>query len=249
MSVTRVHYSPHHAVVRRDRETTKVRVVYDRSAKSSNEERSLNDCLEVGENYIPHIFDMLSKFRWNAVALTADMEKAFLMVGIKQEDRDMLCFLWYDDPFTAKPEIAEYRFNRLVFDLRPLPSILGATISHHLNLYKQSEPEMAELLQKSLYMDDLLTGDDNDDRGLVIYKKTNRKWKWNSNSRTLLRAIESCENPRGESKSNQEPTTEDDESYAKSSTTPGSSEAKNETIVKILGLNWDTVSVDKAFNP
>ena len=256
LSVTSVHYSPHHAVVRRDRETTKVRVVYDGSAKYSKEERSLNDCLEVGENYIPHIFDMLAKFRWNAVALTADIEKAFLMVGIKQEDRDMLRFLWYDDPFAAKPEITEYRFNRLVFGLRPSPSILGATISHHLSLYKQSEPEMAELLEKSLYVDDLLTGDDNDDKGLVIHKKTKQIMaeggfnlrKWNSNSRSLLRAIESCENPRGESKSNQEPTTEDDESYAKSSTTPGNSEAKNETIVKILGLNWDTVSDEFFFD-
>ena len=53
----------------------------------------LNHCLEVGENYIPYIFDMLAKFRWNAVALTADIEKAFLMVGIKQEDRgvDVSC--------------------------------------------------------------------------------------------------------------------------------------------------------------
>ena len=36
----------------------------------------------------------LAKFRWNAVPLTADIEKAFLMVGIKQKDRDMLRFLW-----------------------------------------------------------------------------------------------------------------------------------------------------------
>ena len=56
------------------------------------------------------------------------------------------------------------------------------------------------------------------------------------------------ENPRGESKSNQEPTTEDDESYAKSSTTPGSSGSKNETIVKILGLKWDTVSGEFFFD-
>ena len=133
-----IHYSPHHAVVRRDRETTKVRVVYDGSAKNCKDERSLNDCLEVEESHIPLIFKMLTNFRWNSVALTADIEKAFLMVGIKLEDRDMLRFLWLKDPLVDKPEIVEYRFNRLVFGLRPLPSILGETIAHHLNLFKQS---------------------------------------------------------------------------------------------------------------
>ena len=81
-----IHFSPHHAVVRKDRETTKVRIVYDRSAKSSKQGRSLNDCLETGPNFIPHIFDMLAKFRWNSVGLTADIKKAFLNVGIKKED-------------------------------------------------------------------------------------------------------------------------------------------------------------------
>ena len=85
-STTKVHYLPHHAVVRKERETTKVRVVYDGSAKQSKDERSLNDCLEVGENYIPHVFDQIGKFRWNAIGLTGDIEKAFLQVGINPED-------------------------------------------------------------------------------------------------------------------------------------------------------------------
>ena len=135
------------------------------------EERCLNDCWEVGDNHIPHIFDMLTKFRWNTVGLTADIiEKAFLMVGIKQEDRDILRFLWFEDPFAKKPEIAEFRFNRLVFGLRPSPSTLGATIKHHLRLYKQSEPEMSEMLKRSLYVDNLITRTETDEEALVIYK-------------------------------------------------------------------------------
>jgi hypothetical protein len=248
-----VYYSPHHAVVRKDRETTKVRIVYDGSAKNSKEERSLNDCLEVGDNHNPHIFDMLTRFRWNAVGLTADIEKAFLMVGIKQEDRDMLRFLWFEDPFASKPEIAEFRFNRLVFGLRPSPSILGATIKHHLRLFKQSEPEIAELLEKSLYVDDLVTGAENDEKALTIFKKSKQIMaeggfnlrKWHSNSHTLLRAVESYE-VSSEIKSNQDATTEDDESYAKSSTTPSRSEVKTDNVVKVLGLNWDT-AVDEFF--
>ena len=42
-SPARVHYMPHHAVIRRDKSTTKVRVVYDASAKADGP--SLNDCL------------------------------------------------------------------------------------------------------------------------------------------------------------------------------------------------------------
>ena len=83
LSTRRIHYSPRHAVVRRDHKTTKVRIKYDGSAKNCKDERSLNDCLEVGENYILHIFEMLTRFRLNFVALTTDIEKALLMVGIK----------------------------------------------------------------------------------------------------------------------------------------------------------------------
>ena len=39
----KVHYLPHHAVIRRDKETTKLCVVYDASARSGGP--SLNDYL------------------------------------------------------------------------------------------------------------------------------------------------------------------------------------------------------------
>ena len=93
-------------MIRQDRETTKVRIVYNGSTKSSKEELSLNDCLETGDNYIPHIFDMLASFQNNPVGLTADIEKAFLMVSIKEEDRNMLRFLWFDSPGRDIPKIA-----------------------------------------------------------------------------------------------------------------------------------------------
>ena len=45
--VEKTRYLPHRAVVRFDRETTKVRVVFDASAKNGNEP-PLNDCLYAG---------------------------------------------------------------------------------------------------------------------------------------------------------------------------------------------------------
>ena len=249
-SQTRVHYSPHHAVIRKERETTKVRIVCDGSAKQSRDERSLNDCLKIGENYIPHVFDQIIKFRWNAIGLTSDIEKAFLQVGINVEDRDMLRFLWYEDPFSSNPKPVVYRFNRLVFGLRPSPSILGATIEHHLRLFEQSEPEIAELLKDSLYVDNLITGEENDAKAFNVYKKSKdimskgrfNLRKWRSNSSNLLKLIKNDRIPQKQSEPASNNPNEDDESYAKSQTTIGRNQESNDTTVKVLGLNWDTVT-------
>ncbi len=78
--VGQVHYLPHHAVVRQDKETMKVRVVYDASAKSGR--LSLNDCLFTGPKFDQKILDIPRRFCSYPVALTADVEKAFLMVSM-----------------------------------------------------------------------------------------------------------------------------------------------------------------------
>ena len=56
------HFVPHHAVIRKDKQTTKVRVVFDGSAKSSQDDLSVNDCLEKGPSLVPHFLTLLSSF-------------------------------------------------------------------------------------------------------------------------------------------------------------------------------------------
>ena len=205
---------------------------------------------------------MLAKFRWNRVGLTADIEKAFLNDGIKKKDRDMLRFLWFKDPTAENPEMVQYRFNRLVFGLRPSPSILCSTIKHQLEFYRQSEPEMAEMLENSLYVDDVITGDEDDKAAFAIYKKSKaimneggfRLRKWNSNSASLIEEIAKLEVPNNQSPASQQTcdfpdiTREDDESYAKSSTSLSSSTSSDGNTVKVLGVNWDTTNDEIFFN-
>ena len=45
-----MHCLPHHGVIQSDRETTKLRVVFDGSAKSNKSTASINECLEKGPN-------------------------------------------------------------------------------------------------------------------------------------------------------------------------------------------------------
>ena len=119
VQVGRLHYLPHHPVVREDKQTTKVRIVYDASAKSTGP--SLNDCLHAGPSLISEIPDVLMRFRYHRVALVADIEKTFLMVQVAEADRDVLRFLWIDDPTSADPNIVVKRFNRVVFGITSSP--------------------------------------------------------------------------------------------------------------------------------
>lgn len=154
----------------------------------------------------------------------------------------MVHFLWFDKPEQDRPKMVQFRFNRLLFGLRPSPSILGATIAHHLSLYKQSEPEMTALLEKSLYVDDLLSGAGNDEKTLEIYHKSKRIMadggfdlrKWNSNSPKVMSEISNSERPRQDSITPSKPRSdvtviEDDQSFAKMTTGLDSLSTKDDT--------------------
>ena len=53
----RLHYLPHHAIVCSDKDTTKLRIVYDASARTDGNP-SLNDCLLVGLKFNRKIIDI-----------------------------------------------------------------------------------------------------------------------------------------------------------------------------------------------
>ena len=68
------------------------RIVFDGSAKSSCDHLSLNGRLMNGPNCIPHLLNVFLRFQCHSYALTADIEKAFLQVEIRESDRDKLRF-------------------------------------------------------------------------------------------------------------------------------------------------------------
>ena len=117
-----VHFLPHHAIIRRDKDTSKVRVVYDASARLSGP--SLNECLNPGPKFEHKILDILLRFCVHKVAVTADIEKAFLMIAIAEEDRDALQFFWYKDVFAEHTDIIQLLFARVVFGVTSSPFLL-----------------------------------------------------------------------------------------------------------------------------
>ena len=151
--VGKVHYLPHREVIRLDKDTNKLRVVYGASAKRSGP--SLNDCMYSGPPLTPMTFDAMARFRAHKVALTADIEKAFLNVAIAPEHRHYLRFLWVDDILTDNPQLVIMRFTRVVFGVNSSPFLLNGTIRHHLNSYVDKDLEFVEEVVCSLYVGDL----------------------------------------------------------------------------------------------
>jgi hypothetical protein len=234
----RIHFLPHHAVVRHDKKTTRLRVVYDASAKSTGP--SLNECLHSGPKFDQRILDLLIRFRMHRVALIADIEKAFLMVSVAPEDRDVLRFFWIDDISKEPPDVLTFRFTRVVFGVTASPFLLNATIQHHLEGY--SPCDTIEKLMKSLYVDDLVTGadDENEAYSLFLESKNILKQggfnlrKFRSNSAMLQMMIDQ---PEMSNSSTTAPKFDVDETYA--SATLGSTHDQHCGESKVLGVRWN----------
>ena len=165
---TRVHYLPHHAVIRRDKETTKLRIVYDASARANGS--SLNECLHAGPKFDQKILDLLLRFRVHRVALTADIERAFLMIAVSETDKDVLRFLWVEDITEDEPEPVALRFTRVVFGVSSSPFLLNATIRFHLEKSKSLQPDLMAKLMKSFYVDDVVTGANDEEQAYALYQ-------------------------------------------------------------------------------
>ena len=81
-------YMPHKPVIRELAETTKMRIVYDASARENYQSPSLNDCLHVGPPLQPLLHDVLVRNRLKPITLTADVKQAFHQIWIDPKDRD-----------------------------------------------------------------------------------------------------------------------------------------------------------------
>ncbi|XP_060588499.1 uncharacterized protein LOC132743919 [Ruditapes philippinarum] len=192
-----VHYIPHHAVITPQKNTTKIRVVYDASAKTSNENKSLNECLFRGPVLLHDLCGLLMRFRLHPVAIVSDIEKAFLQIGLQQCERDVTRFLWVKDTkcSTLNPEnLQVYRFCRVPFGIISSPFLLSATIETHLDCYGTN---VAEMLKKDIYVDNIITGVNSDEEAIMLYQTSKKMFsdaamnlrEWLTNSENVNNVI------------------------------------------------------------
>ncbi|XP_065665647.1 uncharacterized protein LOC136087069 [Hydra vulgaris] len=149
----KVHYLPHRAVLRDDKETTKLRAVFDGSAKEGGP--SVNESLYTGPCLLTCIYSTLLLFRMFKIGLISDIRQAFLNVGICNEHKDLLRFLWYNDKNNM---LIIYCFLRIVFRITSSPFLLNTTITKHMENYSDTFKEFTKKFLRDLYVDDSTVG-------------------------------------------------------------------------------------------
>ncbi|KRY09998.1 hypothetical protein T12_5967 [Trichinella patagoniensis] len=109
----------------------KCRVVFDAAALYDG--TTLNSQLEAVRNLQIDLLRAILRFHRLCVGLQADIEKMYLQIRVREEDRDACRFLWWDDEW----RIRRYRLTRV-----------------------SSAPRAAEEVLHNMYMDDLATSCD-----------------------------------------------------------------------------------------
>lgn len=159
------HYIPHHAVAK-DSDTTPIRIVFHCSCKTKDQP-SLNDCLETGPKLTNDMLEILLRFRIHKVAVTSDIEKAFLNVKLHEKDRNFTKFFWLSDPSNSESDFVVYRFASVLFGSVSSPFILNAVLKTHL---ENSPSSAAQDLLQNTYVDNLVSGKDDLNAAILYYE-------------------------------------------------------------------------------
>ena len=140
----------HHGV-KRDIRTTPVRIVFDCSAKRDASSPSLNDCLWTGPTLTLDLVQVLLRFRLHQFACARDIEKAFLMVPLR-EDRNYSRFLWFKNMVDPSSNLIICRLRVVLFGAKSSPFLLNATIRKHLSISSNDKSD----LNRGLYVNNLI---------------------------------------------------------------------------------------------
>ncbi|GFV12423.1 integrase catalytic domain-containing protein [Trichonephila clavipes] len=147
-------YLPHHGVVRDTSCTTKLRVVFDASSKTSSG-LSLNDLLMVGPRVQPELFPILIQFRIFSVAICADVEKMFRQIKVHEEDVDWQRILWRDSPIEP---IREYCLTTVTYGTSLAPFLSTRTLRQLAIDEQENYPAASRATLSHFYVVDLLSG-------------------------------------------------------------------------------------------
>jgi hypothetical protein len=188
------YYLPHHAVIKDSSSTTKLRVVFDATAKPLNG-KSLNDCQMIGPIIQSSLFSILLRFRQHSYVVCADVEKMYRQILIVPSQRRLQKIFWR---FSENEPIQSYELNTVTYGMRSASFLAIRCLFEIANSLDQSNPQVAQLIRCDMYVDDLLSGAESLQELTRIIKDLNSAFKqgcfhlrkWISNHPEIISSLD-----------------------------------------------------------
>ncbi|GFW89609.1 integrase catalytic domain-containing protein [Trichonephila clavipes] len=147
------YYIPHHGVLRPEKLTTKLRIVFNGSSPTTTG-ISLNDILLKGE-VKEDVFETISRFRRHKFAFTTDIQKMYRQILINPDQQDLQRITWKHGP---DAEILTYRIKTVTYGLSNAPFLAIRILQQLAKDEKSRFPLASETLLYDTYMDDIVSG-------------------------------------------------------------------------------------------
>lgn len=212
------YYIPHHCVIRTDSNTTKLRVVFDASSKSSSG-NSLNDTILTGPKLQTDIATLLCHFRTHSIVFTADIRQMYRQILIAPHHRTYQRILWR---FSVQDIVQEFFLNTVTYGVNVSPFLALRTLRQLCNDEGHRFPLAAKFLEEDTYVDDIFGGCETEEEANLIVQQLIgllacagfELRKWASNKPILLGSIP--------------------ESFQQLPI-----DFEEDSVIKILGLRWN----------
>uniref|UniRef100_A0A8R1TJK1 Reverse transcriptase domain-containing protein n=1 Tax=Onchocerca volvulus TaxID=6282 RepID=A0A8R1TJK1_ONCVO len=125
---------------------------------------------------LPSLIGILLRARQGRYLVIADVEKAFLQVSLKREDRDVTRFLWLKDKSkeATQENLVTFRFARVPFGVVSSPFLLAAVIRH---LLSEEHSKLSIEIAKNLYVNNIVLTSESESESIRKAKKAKELFK------------------------------------------------------------------------
>lgn len=183
------YFMTHHLISRPQSTTTKYRVVFNASFKTTTG-LSLNDVLLIGPTIQSDLFQHLLQWREFKIVLIADLEKMYRMIYVQPEDRKYQQIWWRSNP---KDELKAWQLNVVTYGTASAPFQAQRVLKQLAHDEVNNYPDVAAELEKKFYMDDYVSSHPDIIKAQTVKSRLSQLCqrggfnlrKWKSNEPTL----------------------------------------------------------------
>ncbi|XP_075167694.1 uncharacterized protein LOC142239814 [Haematobia irritans] len=147
-------FLPHHAVIRPESKSTKLRIVFNGSKKTDSG-FSLNDVLYAGPILQADLMQIVLRWRYYKYVFTGDIQKMYRQVLIHPEDRKFQQIIFRPSP---NQSAKQFQLKTVTFGINCAPFLALRTLQQLSEDCKNQYPKASDILRSEIYVDDVLSG-------------------------------------------------------------------------------------------